>query len=104
MTQAALRAWSGLRRCVGCPALARRHHDDHPVRRVHALRMNIRVEWPEPASVLIMVMFSFLGGAAAYRANVHIAVRGAANAVMPPARAHACSWGVEPAWSRPRSS
>lgn len=36
--------------------------------------MNRPLSWPEPASVLMMVMFSFLGGAAVYRANVHIAV------------------------------
>src|SRR3981189_2314715 len=30
--------------------------------------------WPEPAGILLMVVFSFLGGAAAYRAKAHIAV------------------------------
>ena len=30
--------------------------------------------WPEPAGILLMVLFSFLGGAAAYRAKAHIAV------------------------------
>ena len=30
--------------------------------------------WPEPFSVLAMVLFSFVGGAAAYRAKAHIAV------------------------------
>jgi len=31
-------------------------------------------EWPEPASVLLMVIFTFFGAAACYRANAHIAV------------------------------
>jgi len=31
-------------------------------------------QWPEPISILLMVVFSFLGAAAAYRANAHIAV------------------------------
>jgi TRAP-type C4-dicarboxylate transport system permease small subunit len=30
--------------------------------------------WPEPAGILMMIVFSFIGGAAAYRANAHIAV------------------------------
>jgi TRAP-type C4-dicarboxylate transport system permease small subunit len=30
--------------------------------------------WPEPAGILLMVLFSFMGGAAAYRARAHIAV------------------------------
>ena len=40
--------------------------------------MNDPLSWPEPASVVLMVMFSFIGGAAAFRANVHVAVDGAA--------------------------
>jgi len=42
--------------------------------------------WPEPFSVLAMVLFSFVGGAAAYRANVHIAVQMLTDAVPAPAR------------------
>ncbi len=45
--------------------------------------MNSPLSWPEPASVLMMVMFSFLGGAAVYRANVHIAVEALLKAVGP---------------------
>jgi TRAP-type C4-dicarboxylate transport system permease small subunit len=41
------------------------------------------LSWPEPASVIMMVVFSFLGGAAVYRANVHIAVEALINAVRP---------------------
>lgn len=36
--------------------------------------MNSPASWPEPAGILLMVLFSFVGGAAAYRANAHIAV------------------------------
>jgi TRAP-type C4-dicarboxylate transport system permease small subunit len=42
--------------------------------------------WPEPFSVLAMVLFSFLGGAAAYRANVHICVQMLTDAVGPALR------------------
>ncbi|MEO6291476.1 MAG: TRAP transporter small permease [Burkholderiaceae bacterium] len=31
-------------------------------------------QWPEPISILLMVVFTFFGAAAAYRANSHIAV------------------------------
>jgi TRAP-type C4-dicarboxylate transport system permease small subunit len=43
--------------------------------------VNSPASWPEPASVLLMIVFSFLGGAAVYRANVHIAVRALQDAV-----------------------
>jgi TRAP-type C4-dicarboxylate transport system permease small subunit len=36
--------------------------------------MNAPSSWPEPMGILLMVVFSFLGGAAAYRAKAHIAV------------------------------
>ena len=42
--------------------------------------------WPEPFSVLAMVLFSFVGGAAAYRANVHICVQMLTDAVRPSVR------------------
>ena len=48
--------------------------------------MNSPMSWPEPASVVLMVMFSFLGGAAVYRANVHVAVEALLNAVNPSVR------------------
>ena len=48
--------------------------------------MNSPLSWPEPASVIMMVIFSFLGGAAVYRANVHIAVEALLNAVRPAIR------------------
>ena len=31
-------------------------------------------QWPEPVSILLMVLFTFLGSASAYRAGSHIAV------------------------------
>jgi TRAP-type C4-dicarboxylate transport system permease small subunit len=48
--------------------------------------MNAPLSWPEPASVVMMVMFSFLGGASVYRANVHVAVEALLNAVRPALR------------------
>ena len=36
--------------------------------------VNSPASWPEPMGILLMVVFSFLGGAAAYRARAHIAV------------------------------
>jgi TRAP-type C4-dicarboxylate transport system permease small subunit len=45
--------------------------------------VNSPLSWPEPASVIMMVIFSFLGGAAVYRANVHVAVVALLNAVRP---------------------
>ena len=55
--------------------------------------MNKPIGWPEPAAIILMVMFSFIGGAAVYRANVHIAVEALMNAVKPGMR-HAMKWGV----------
>ena len=48
--------------------------------------MKSAASWPEPFSVLAMVLFSFVGGAAAYRANVHICVQMLTNAVSPAVR------------------
>jgi len=55
--------------------------------------MNSPLSWPEPAAVVMMVMFSFIGGAAVYRANAQIAVEALIKAVNPQARA-AMTWGV----------
>jgi TRAP-type C4-dicarboxylate transport system permease small subunit len=49
--------------------------------------LNRPASWPEPAAVLLMIVFSFIGGAAVYRANVHIAVQALLDAVTPRARA-----------------
>ena len=55
--------------------------------------MHDPLQWPEPASVIMMVFFSFVGGAAVYRANQQIAVEALMNAVGPRSRA-AMQWGV----------
>jgi TRAP-type C4-dicarboxylate transport system permease small subunit len=55
--------------------------------------MNDPLQWPEPASVILMVMFSFVGGAAVYRANAQIAVEALIKAVPPRVRT-VMEWGV----------
>src|SRR5580765_8339709 len=55
--------------------------------------MNDPLQWPEPASVIMMVFFSFVGGAAIYRANQQIAVEALMKAVAPHTR-RAMQWGV----------
>jgi TRAP-type C4-dicarboxylate transport system permease small subunit len=55
--------------------------------------MNDPLQWPEPASVIMMVFFSFVGGAAVYRANAQIAVEALIKAVGPKTRT-AMEWGV----------
>jgi TRAP-type C4-dicarboxylate transport system permease small subunit len=55
--------------------------------------MNDPLQWPEPASVIMMVFFSFVGGAAVYRANQQIAVEALMKAVGPRSRM-AMEWGV----------
>ena len=56
--------------------------------------MNNPLSWPEPAAVVMMVMFSFIGGAAVYRANAQIAVEALIKAVGPKTRT-AMTWGVQ---------
>ncbi len=56
--------------------------------------MNSALSWPEPAAVALMVMFSFIGGAAVYRAKVHIAVEALLNAVSPRVK-RVMGWGVD---------
>ena len=51
--------------------------------------MNDPLQWPEPASVIMMVFFSFVGGAAVYRANAQIAVEALMRARSARAAAHA---------------
>jgi TRAP-type C4-dicarboxylate transport system permease small subunit len=43
--------------------------------------------WPEPIAIMLMVIFTFLGGAAAYRAGAHIAVQMLTAGLAPPLRA-----------------
>lgn len=50
--------------------------------------LNSAVPWPEPMSVLMMVVFTFIGAAACYRAGAHIAVALLTDRLTPgPARA-----------------
>ena len=56
--------------------------------------MRSALSWPEPASVIMMVLFSFVGGAAVYRANGHMAVQALLNSVSAPVR-RAMLWAVE---------
>jgi TRAP-type C4-dicarboxylate transport system permease small subunit len=55
--------------------------------------LNDPLQWPEPASVIMMVLFSFLGGAAVYRANAQIAVEALVKAVGA-AKQRAMRWAV----------
>src|SRR5688572_26186695 len=55
--------------------------------------MHNPLQWPEPASVIMMVFFSFVGGAAVYRANQQIAVEALMRAVGARSRA-VMQWGV----------
>ena len=56
--------------------------------------MNSPASWPEPFSVVMMVMFSFIGGAAVYRAGAHIAVRAVVDNVGPGTR-RVLGWATE---------
>jgi TRAP-type C4-dicarboxylate transport system permease small subunit len=56
--------------------------------------MNSALSWPEPAAISLMVLFSFIGGAAVFRANGHIAVEMLLDAVRPGVR-RAMQWGVQ---------
>ena len=55
--------------------------------------MHNPLQWPEPACVIMMVFFSFVGGAAVYRANAQIGVEALIRAVPPPVRT-AMQWGI----------
>ena len=41
-------------------------------------------QWPEPIAILLMMVFTFIGAAAAYRANAHIAVTMVTDVLPPP--------------------
>lgn len=41
-------------------------------------------QWPEPIAILMMVLFTFFGAAAAYRAGAHIAVQMLTDRLPPP--------------------
>jgi TRAP-type C4-dicarboxylate transport system permease small subunit len=42
--------------------------------------------WPEPLSVLLMIVFTFIGGAGVYRAQVHIRINALLDIVKPSVR------------------
>ncbi len=50
-------------------------------------------QWPEPIAILLMVIFTFVGAAAAYRAGAHIAVAMLTDRLPANLRA-ACRWLV----------
>lgn len=50
--------------------------------------------WPEPISIMLMVVFTFLGGAAAYRAGAHIAVH-MVTSRLPLPLARAAAWASD---------
>ena len=41
-------------------------------------------QWPEPIAILLMVVFTFFGAAAGYRAGAHIAVAMLTDRMPPP--------------------
>jgi TRAP-type C4-dicarboxylate transport system permease small subunit len=43
--------------------------------------------WPEPLSILLMIVFTFIGGAGVYRAQVHIRINALLDIVKPNVRA-----------------
>ena len=51
-------------------------------------------QWPEPVAILLMVVFTFIGAAAAYRAGAHIAVAMMTDRLAPPLQA-VCRWTVD---------
>jgi TRAP-type C4-dicarboxylate transport system permease small subunit len=53
--------------------------------------LGVGAQWPEPIAILLMVVFTFIGAAAAYRAGGHIAVTMLTDAVPAPAR-RALQW------------
>ncbi|RYF36066.1 MAG: TRAP transporter small permease [Comamonadaceae bacterium] len=50
-------------------------------------------QWPEPIAILMMVVFTFFGAAAAYRAGSHIAVQMLTDR-LPGVPQRACAWIV----------
>ena len=49
--------------------------------------MHSPLGWPEPLSVLLMIVFTFIGGAGVYRAQVHIRINALLDIVKPNVRA-----------------
>ncbi len=55
-----------------------------PVGVVMRYFFGVGAQWPEPIAILLMIVFTFVGAAAAYRAGAHIAVE-LFTALLPPA-------------------
>ncbi|MES2980572.1 MAG: TRAP transporter small permease [Pseudomonadota bacterium] len=51
-------------------------------------------QWPEPIAILLMVIFTFIGAAAAYRAGAHIAVAMMTDRLSRPLQT-LCRWAVD---------
>lgn len=51
-------------------------------------------QWPEPIAIMLMVVFTFIGAAAAYRAGAHIAVAMLTDR-LPGALQKVCAMGVD---------
>lgn len=52
--------------------------------------LGVGAQWPEPIAILMMVLFTFFGAAAAYRAGAHIAVQMLTDRLRQPLR-RACA-------------
>jgi TRAP-type C4-dicarboxylate transport system permease small subunit len=55
-----------------------------PVGVVMRYVFGVGAQWPEPIAILLMVIFTFIGAAAAYRAGGHIAVTMLTDRLPPP--------------------
>lgn len=55
--------------------------------------LGVGAQWPEPIAILLMMAFTFIGAAAAYRAGAHIGVTMLTDA-LPPAAQTVCRWAV----------
>ena len=51
-------------------------------------------QWPEPIAILLMLVFTFIGAAAAYRAGAHIAVTMLTDRLSPRWQAPWRSWST----------
>lgn len=56
--------------------------------------LGVGAQWPEPIAILLMVVFTFIGAAAAYRAGAHIAVAMMTDR-LPPVLKGVCRWAVD---------
>lgn len=65
-----------------------------PVGVVMRYVFGVGAQWPEPIAILLMMVFTFIGAAAAYRANAHIAVTMLTDVLPPPLQALA-GWLVD---------